>query len=451
MRRGIPRLSAALRPRASLGMARWLRRRARCVLLPAAISGVRLLTWAAAAAFVPALEPEHTLPQRVRRPVLASLSRPLQEQLEVTSGRAATAPLPPPATSLAFLAAAALTPGVLRRVTAATRGAASRLRAGLSQRRAAAPDVERSVATKSEVPVSGEGNAEKSPEGESEVPFFEEVSGEDPLVQELEERLRKMNGNSELTLDMVLNPGTIVNVEREIILLRAELKATPEDKVDRRKEIEDEIEKKQMKVVNEMRQVMNDGLKLEFLLQALLSVPLFGAMVYNVFPLPDLEWLDFTPLFTQLMFNVFGLWGVWLVTIPALRARKPGGPFGMGYEEKRALDVSFLIVPWGNLGAPFFTKDPVVPFWFSLCVLAGCYVWSFNTPLEDTTSTGRRGAAKDLNLPEPLVWALKSLDFGTGSERGARSEDQTWKEQLEKYERAAEELVAANKAEKQKA
>lgn len=109
------------------------------------------------------------------------------------------------------------------------------------------------------------------------MPFFEEVSGDDPLVLELEERLREMNGNRELTLDMVLNPATIVNTEREVILLRAELKATPEEETSLRKELEDKIEAKQMKVVNEMKQVMTDSLKLEFLSPAiagLRSLPL---------------------------------------------------------------------------------------------------------------------------------------------------------------------------------
>jgi len=48
-------------------------------------------------------------------------------------------------------------------------------------------------------------------------------------------------------------------------------------------------------------------------------------------------------------------------------------------------------------------------------------------------------------LPEPLQWALKALDFGTGSERGARSEDTTWKDQLAQYEQAAEELAEKKK------
>lgn len=287
--------------------------------------------------------------------------------------------------------------------------------------------------------------SQEAPVDEAEkevVPFFEEVSGDDPIVLELEDRLRKMNGDSSLTLDMVLNPGTIVNAEREVILLRAELKATPDEELEKRKELEDKIEAKQMKIVNEMRQVMTDSLKLEFLLQAALSVPLFGAMCYDALPIPDLNWLGLDDAGSRLVLRLFGLWGIWLVTVPALRARKPGGPYGMGYEEKRALDLSFLILPLVCILVPFISKDPALIFWLCLLTVGGCYVWSFKTPLETESTFSRRGAGSDLNLPEPIMWALKALDFGTGSERGAVREDTTWQEQLEAYEKAAEELAA---------
>ncbi|CAJ1362755.1 unnamed protein product [Effrenium voratum] len=104
-------------------------------------------------------------------------------------------------------------------------------------------------------------------------PFFEEVAGDDPMVTELEARLRKMNNDKSLTLDMVLNPGTIVNTEREVILLKAKLKATPDEDEEERTRLEDKIEEKQMKIVNEMKLVMSNNLKLEFLVQAVLRTP----------------------------------------------------------------------------------------------------------------------------------------------------------------------------------
>eukprot|EP00930_Biecheleria_cincta_P082767 TRINITY_DN72425_c0_g1_i1.p1 TRINITY_DN72425_c0_g1~~TRINITY_DN72425_c0_g1_i1.p1 ORF type:complete len:413 (+),score=85.26 TRINITY_DN72425_c0_g1_i1:47-1240(+) len=295
--------------------------------------------------------------------------------------------------------------------------------------------------------------SELDPSKEEDEPFFEEVSGDDPLVVELEERLRRMNGNSNLTLDMVLNPSTIVNTEREVILLRAELQATPDEEVEQRKKLEDKIETKQMKIVNEMRQVMTDSLKLEFILQAALSAIAFGAMCYDAFPwVPDLSWCGVNQRGVKLLLKLLGLWGIWLVTVPALRARKPGGPYGMGYEEKRALDLSFLALPFICIFVPFVNKDPVVSFWLSMLTLGGLYVWSFNTPLASTVGSIKRGAGEDLNLPEPVMWAIRALDFGTGSERGARSEDTTWKDQLARYEQAAQELVEKKKrAQKAKA
>jgi len=277
----------------------------------------------------------------------------------------------------------------------------------------------------------------------------EEVSGDDPLVLELEERMRKMMGNKDLTLDMVLNPGTIVNTEREVILLRAELKTVPEEDGERRQKLEDKIEEKQMKVVNEMRQVMTDNLKIEFLIQAAISVPLFGSMCYGTFPYINLSWLGLTPQGVKFVFQLFGLWGIWLVTVPALRARKPGGPYGMGYEERRALDLSFLVLPLICVLTPFLSKNPVLTFWACLLTLGALYLWSFNTPLaEENKDASRRGASTvtSSDLPEPVQWALKALDFGTGSERGMRSEDTSWQEQLAAYERAAEELAAAKAA-----
>jgi len=289
----------------------------------------------------------------------------------------------------------------------------------------------------------GAGDPEAEPEAE---PFFEEVSGDDPIVLELEERLQKMMGKKDLTLDMVLNPGTIVNTEREVILLRAELRATPDEETETRKALEDKIEEKQMKVVNEMRQVMTDNLKLEFIAEAAIAVPLFASFCYDAFPwYPDLRWLGLSALGTKVAFRIFGLWGVWLVVVPALRARKPGGPYGMGYEEKRALDTSFLVLPFVCFFVPFFNKEPATTFWLSLLALGALYLWSFNTPLnaQEAAPLRVRGAAQNSGLPPQVEWALRALDFGTGSERGARSEDVSWQQQLDAYEAAAAELAAA--------
>jgi len=280
-------------------------------------------------------------------------------------------------------------------------------------------------------------------EEEEDEPFFEEVAGDDPMVLELEERLKKMNGDSSLTLDMLLSPGTGVNFEREIIMMRAELKATPEEEKDVRKELEDNIEAKQMRVVEEMKNVMTDSLKLEFIIQAVLGQLSFGFMVYGQWPwIPDLTWLNMNRLGSELLILLVGTWGPVILTVPALRARKPGGPYGMGYEEKRALDISFLILPFVNLAVPFFAQEPAIATYWVSTFLIGClYAWSFNTPVEGNGKVTRSGVA-DVNLPEPVMWAIRSLDYSTGSERGAKQEDEFWQERLRGYEKAAEELEA---------
>merc|ERR1712008_490950 len=184
---------------------------------------------------------------------------------------------------------------------------------------------------------------------------------------------------------------------------------------------------------------MTDQLKLEFLLQAILSIPFFASLCYGTFPFLDLA-------VTRLAEKLFGLWGIWLVTVPALRARKPGGPYGMGYEEKRALDIAFLVLPFVCIGVPFFSKDPPVTFWVSLVILVGLYIWSFSNPYEGTGGFSRRGVAGSSGLPEPFGWVLRSLDYSTGQERGADNEDTEWLGQIDSYDKAAEELVAAQEA-----
>merc|ERR1719277_1636086 len=93
-----------------------------------------------------------------------------------------------------------------------------------------------------------------------------------------------MNGNDELTLANVLNPGAIVNAERELILLRAELAATPEEEVEKRQKIQDGIDKKQQKIAYEMQCVMSDNFKLTFIIQGATSILFWGSFVSNTWP-----------------------------------------------------------------------------------------------------------------------------------------------------------------------
>lgn len=58
------------------------------------------------------------------------------------------------------------------------------------------------------------------------------------------------------------------------------------------------------------------------------------------------------------------------------------------------------------LVAPIVFKEAAITFWLSLATLGGLYAWSFNTPLSEGKI--QRGAGQDLNLPEPVMWAIKA-------------------------------------------
>eukprot|EP00971_Amphidinium_carterae_P309500 6150763-Amphidinium_carterae.1 len=103
----------------------------------------------------------------------------------------------------------------------------------------------------------------------------------------------------------------------------------------------------------------------------------------------------------------------------------------MGYEEKRALDIAFLATPAACFAVPFIDSYPPTTFWASLVVLAICYAWSFATPLvEDDAVSGDKA-----QLPEPIRWALKQLDYSSGQERGAVRDDDTWQGKMQAYEK----------------
>merc|ERR1712039_480605 len=112
---------------------------------------------------------------------------------------------------------------------------------------------------------------------------------------------------------------------------------------------------------------------------------------------------------------------------------------GQGPQEKRALDFAYLSTLPVCLFLPAIDGNPATCFWVSLAILVGSYAWSFNTPLE-TSVGGRRGAG---GVPKQLKWVLEALDFGTGQERGEKSEDALWKEKLASLEREAQKLAEA--------
>jgi hypothetical protein len=91
-----------------------------------------------------------------------------------------------------------------------------------------------------------------------------------------------------------------------------------------------------------------------------------------------------------------------------LRSRRPKGP------SKKALDIAFLGTPLISILAPIATKDTGLIWAANFAVVAGAYAFAFAFNDEDGD------AESDANQPAWLKFVYKSLDFGSGKERGAR-------------------------------
>lgn len=107
--------------------------------------------------------------------------------------------------------------------------------------------------------------------------------------------------------------------------------------------------------------------------------------------------------------QVLGFWWWWLFIVPSLRSRRPSGA------EKKALDIAFLGTPLISLIAPAATKDTGLIWAANLVVVAAAYGYAFAFDSDEDDD----GDSKK-NQPAWLKFIYKSLDFGSGRERGAR-------------------------------
>ena len=171
----------------------------------------------------------------------------------------------------------------------------------------------------------------------------EVVLSDDPLVQRIQREVAEATGGK--SLDDLLNPATVINLERELIALRSELEALPAGAAEQRAEIEQSIATKEQKSYREKRSVMKDWLKAVFRGQAVLAGGISFLAVYDLVP-------GFSPGL-DLSLRVLGFWSWWLFTVPSLRSIKP-----LDSREKRALDAAFLLTLVASLAAPAITKDP---------------------------------------------------------------------------------------------
>ena len=144
------------------------------------------------------------------------------------------------------------------------------------------------------------------------------LRADDPLVQRVAAEVAEVTGGA--SLDALLNPAKLLNVERELVELRAKLEASPGDQ-----DLEKVIEKKEGIAYVEKRAVMRDWLKTLFRGQAYATVGLSLLFVYDAIPGYHLD----------LSIQVLGFWSWWLFIVPSLRSIKPLPP-----KEKRALDTA---------------------------------------------------------------------------------------------------------------
>jgi len=250
-----------------------------------------------------------------------------------------------------------------------------------------------------------------------------EFTSDDPFVKRIDDSIRNDMG---VGLDELLNPAKVVNLERDIYNLKSELAyltgmGTDLDVTELTAEecdgggggeeaegIRASLAKKEKSLVVERRAVFRGWLKNVFLGQAVLSLALSWVMVSDPGSLfGGFGWYNLYNM--DVSIRVLGFWWWWLFIVPSLRSRRPRG------FEKKALDIAFLGTPLISILSPALTKDTELIWVANLAVVVGSYAFAYLTNGED----GDDGDDEE-NRPEWLKFLYKSLDFGSGRERGAR-------------------------------
>lgn len=247
-----------------------------------------------------------------------------------------------------------------------------------------------------------------------------EMTSEDPFVKQIDASVR---GEMGVGLDELLNPAKVVNLERDLYNLRMDLAQLTGAQVQQDAElttaladgggggeeadaVRQKIEKKERDLNTERRSVFRGWLKSVFLGQAAISTALSYVMATNPSALfGGFDWFN-NVANMDTSIQVLGFWWWWLFIVPSLRSRRPSG------KEKKALDIAFLGTPLISLLSPVATKDTGLIWMANFLVVAGAYGFAFLVDEED--------GGDDKKDPQWLRFIYKSLDFGSGRERGAR-------------------------------
>jgi hypothetical protein len=214
-----------------------------------------------------------------------------------------------------------------------------------------------------------------------------------------------------VSLDELLNPAKVVNLERDLYNYRTKLATLTGMKIittsydTRDNENEDVritfltttdcdgggggeeadklrtvISKKESDLLMERRSVFRGWLKNIFLLQAIVSFGLSYIMATNPYSLFGMyDWYNKYNI--DISISVLGYWWWWLFVISSLRSRRPKG------YEKQALDIAFIASPLLSLVAPVATKDTSILWTLNLMVVVGSYLYAYiGSAMEQTSN-----------------------------------------------------------------
>ena len=255
------------------------------------------------------------------------------------------------------------------------------------------------------------------------MPAEGDLTADDPFVKAINAGIQRDVG---VALDDLLNPAKVVNLERDLYVKRTEL-ATLTNSVldptiaadqlttadcdgggggDAADTLRQAIAKKEADLMIERRSVFRGWLKNVFLVQAVLSFGLSYVMATNPSALfGGFSWYGLYNM--DISISVLGYWWWWLFVVPSLRSRRPKGA------EKKALDIAFLATPAVSLLAPVITRDTGLIWFANFMIVAAAYGYAFALDQDDDDND-------DSKQPAWLKFVFKSLDFGSGRERGVR-------------------------------